>query len=221
MDVWSRLFVLLLILLEVFLFGIFWVAIIFWLGRILGRNNGKKAREEAEKRERNDPVYCPYCGCKEYPNGKLRPFYQCFDCGRHFTVNRDLTPEEQEIVREETEECARLRLSLPDNDLYKKIMDAIQKHKGWDVATIYASRGIVTADLLIYKGNSDYLFRGEEPYDKGKIDPIPVPYPLKSDAARLVFLGDLKSYINREYGYCLDASNGHNHCSLGITHKRT
>ncbi len=203
-------------MLMIFLLCVFCVAFILWSLRTMK----KKEQEDAEKRERHEPVNCPYCGCIEYPKGRLRPFYECFDCGRHFTVNRALTSKEEKIVQDENEECARLLAMLPDNNLYEKILDAIRKHKGWDVATIYASRGTVTADLLIKKAGSDYLFTGEQPYDKGKIDPIPVPYPLESAAARLVFLGDLKTYVNQEYGYYLDTCYGSSHRSLGITHKR-
>lgn len=115
MDFWQAYLEKMYGLLPLFLMAAFGVAFMIWISR----NNKKKAREEAEKRERKEPVACPYCGRKAYPGGELRPFFKCADCGRHFAVNRDLTPDEQEIVRKEEEDRERHRMKLPDIDMYK------------------------------------------------------------------------------------------------------
>ncbi len=213
MDVGQKILQNLLERLPLMLFGVFGIVFMLW---ILLRNKPKVPPNE--KRERSEPVSCPYCGCRESPNGRLRPFYTCFECGRHFTVNRELTAEEQATVREEDEECARLRTSLPDPALYREILDAVFSHSGWVNATVWPSMGTVTADLLVRKESDDPL-RGSA-YVSESIAPIPVPYPLKSAAARLVFIGDLKAFVDREYGYCMDTGYNDTHRALTLSIRR-
>ena len=173
----------------------------------------KQKLKEERKKAGSEPVFCPYCGCKEHPRGDPDRFFECFECQRHFASGRSLTAEEQRIVREEEADLAEINGSLPDVQIFEIILDTVLSVPGCIGATVTVYQDEAECSVQYRNPSSDPL---HPEYPVRETDPVRLPYTIRTNAGRALYLKSLGDYINREYSTSLQAQHANDYRHLGI-----
>jgi len=173
----------------------------------------KQKLKEARKKAGSEPVFCPYCGGKEHPYGDPDRFFECFECQRHFVSGRSLTAEEQRTVREEEADVAEIAGFLPDVQMFEIILDAVRSVQGFVGATVTVYRDKAECSVQYRTPFSDPFHPESKVVET---DPVRLPYTIRTNAGRALYLKSLGDYINREYGASLQAQHASDYRHLGI-----